>query len=348
MYELASRPRTARYEERATPSCDNAQPVFAALDLGTNNCRLLVARPSNPGFRVIDAFSRTVRLGEGVAATGMLCEAAMGRAVDALRICATKMRRRRVTQARAVATEACRRAGNTEAFLQTVFEETGIRFETIQPGVEARLAIAGCAPLLDHTKPHALLFDIGGGSTEVMWLRLIPGLSPEFIAAVSLPCGVVTLTERYGGDVINPAVFTSMGEEVEELLRPFEERHQIGAAIAAGQVQMLGTSGTVTTLASIRLGLARYDRSQVDGSFLDFTEIANIIEGLAGLDFVQRAALPCIGSNRADLTLAGCAILNAICRQWPVGRLRVADRGLREGILLGLIEAATMDAAHAS
>lgn len=328
------------------------QKAYAALDLGTNNCRLLVAVPDDGGdayppegdararrpvFRVIDAFSRIVRLGEGLGQMGVLADSAMDRAVAALRVCASKLRRHPLAAARLVATEACRRAANCDAFLARVRNEIGLSIEIITTAEEARLALDGCAPLLEPGPSHALVFDIGGGSTEVNWLRVDGSGMPGPIDAISLPFGVVTLGEKFGGDRISPAAYEAMVAESITAMAPFERRHGIGAWVARGEVQMLGTSGTVTTLAGVHLGLARYDRSVVDGSHLSFDAVAQVTCRLAALDYGGRAAHPCIGRERADLVLAGCAILEAICRQWPVGRLRVADRGVREGILCGLM-----------
>ena len=311
--------------------------VFAALDLGTNTCRLLVARPAGPGFRVVDAFSRIVRLGERVAATSELGADAMARAVEALDVCAQKLRRRGVTHFRGVATEACRKARNGAEFLDRVTRETGMALEIIAAREEAELAVASCAPLLDPHVPRAVLFDIGGGSTEVTWLLNHGRDGWEMVDAISIPCGVVGYAERFGGDSMAQSDYLRMVAEVADLLAPFEARNRIGQHVADGGVQMLGTSGTVTTLSGIKLGLPRYDRRVVDGSWLDFTDIVGLSHALASLDFAGRAAKPCIGAERADLVVAGCAILEAICRTWPVGRLRVADRGLREGIILGLM-----------
>ena len=316
--------------------------VFAALDLGTTNCRLLVARPNGDGMRVVDSFSRIVRLGEGLSASGLLSEHAMQRTIDALGICSAKLRQRNVTHARFVATEACRRATNCAEFLSRVREATGLELEIIPTGEEARLALAGCAPLLDARLPHALVFDIGGGSTEILWVgvrrRRSGRLRTDIRGVVSLPFGVVTLTERFlRGDPDN-LPFDEMVEEIRAAFRGFDEEWRIARQIARGGVQMLGSSGTVTTLAGMRLGLLRYDRSRVDGTVLGFGDIARIIRGLVGMVPDERAAQPCIGPGRADLMLAGCAILEAICTTWPVGRLRVADRGVREGILSNLME----------
>lgn len=311
--------------------------VVAALDLGTNNCRLLIARPRNTGFEVVDAFSRIVRLGEGLALTGELAEEAMDRTVAALRICASKLRRHAPIAARIVGTEACRRAGNGASFLERVRVETGLEIESISAAEEAVLALAGCSALLSRRVPKAIVFDIGGGSTEVMWLD-VPAAGPPAVQTwISLPTGVVSLADRMGADAGTPQGYARMRAEVESLLAPFEERHQIAAAVARGEVQMLGTSGTVTTLAGIHLELARYDRSQVDGLLIDFSDLDAVSQRLRAMDPDERVDHPCIGRTRADLVIAGCAILDAMCGMWPVGKLRIADRGVREGILLGLM-----------
>ena len=311
--------------------------VFAALDLGTNNCRLLVARPRDDGFRIIDAFSRIVRLGEGLGQNGTLNEQAMSRTIDALKVCAQKIDRRGVTRARNVATEACRRASNCRDFLGRVEAETGLVLEIISSREEAELALAGCAPLLDPGRPYALMFDIGGGSTEVLWLKLGQGRALELIDWISLPYGVVGLAERHGPDEALTQWYAETTDEVAALLAPLEARHDIAQRIAQGEVQMLGSSGTVTTLAGVHLKLPRYDRAYVDGTYLMFEDIDRVSRHLAGLTGPERAEVACIGRERGDLVVAGCAILNAICRTWPVGRLRVADRGVREGILFGLM-----------
>ncbi|MGH6718436.1 MAG: Ppx/GppA phosphatase family protein [Alphaproteobacteria bacterium] len=311
---------------------------YAAIDLGTNNCRLLVAAPERDGFRVIDAFSRIVRLGEGLRASGRLSDAAMDRTIAALRICADKIRRNRSRQVRAIATEACRRAGNGQAFLDRVAVETGLGFEVISPQEEAALARDGCLSLAEPGKSRMLVFDIGGGSTEISWVA-VDGGGCQPLGWTSLPLGVVTLSEDHGGNVVARPEFERMIALVAERLAQFEAAHGIGAAIARGEVQVVGTSGTVTTLAGLHLGLPAYDRRRVDGTQLDYQATERVCERLLALDARGRAALPCVGPERADLVLAGCAILLAIQRQWPAGRLHVADRGLREGMLLRMIAA---------
>ncbi len=326
--------------------------TFAAIDLGTNNCRLLVARPSEDGFRVIDAFSRIVRLGEGISETGALSEDAMVRTIDALKVCAAKMRRRKVDRARLVATDACRRASNCDEFLRRVAEETGLYLQVISTEEEARLALRGCAPLFAPDKSRALVFDIGGGSTEVMVLdtQSQNGVSCDCSSEngdwISMPFGVVSLSERYGRDILSMESYAAMIDDVDRLLAPFCRSNGIAGSVRDGDLQMLGASGTVTTLTGVYLDLPRYDRSQVDGAYLGFGSIRQISDRLRKMCCAERATHPCIGADRADLVVAGCAILEAMCRRWPVGELRVADRGLREGILQDLMTAADRETAR--
>lgn len=314
-----------------------ADGLYAALDLGTNNCRLLVAQATRRGFRVVEGFSRPTRLGEGLARTGLLAEAAMARTVDVLAHCAERLARRPLAQARYIATEACRRAANCDAFLARVTAETGIAIEIVSAQEEARLALAGCAALLDRRIAHGLVFDIGGGSTELMWVRLRGGRGERIEAMASLPFGVVTLAERHGAALDTAAGYDAAVAGVACALRPFEDETGLCGRIRARTVQMLGTSGTVTTVAGIHLELPRYERSAVDGQPLSFAAIAAARRRILAMSAAERLAHPCIGPERADLVVAGCAILDAICQVWPTGRLRVADRGVREGMLLGMM-----------
>jgi exopolyphosphatase / guanosine-5'-triphosphate,3'-diphosphate pyrophosphatase len=323
-----------RYDPDA--DCSNG-PVLAALDLGTNNCRLLVARPYAGGFQVVASFSRIVRLGEGVAATGRLNERAMARTIAALKICARIMARHEVARVRCVATEACRRAVNGVAFLRRVRRVTGIALEILPQEQEAELAMLGCLPLVDPEAEQVLLVDIGGGSTEILWLdRSPPGDGLLRRCSASVPIGVVSLSESFASQP-DPATFAAMVRQVADLLAPIERAHGIGAALRGARAQMLGTSGTVTTLAAVLLDLPRYDRRAVDGLQLDPATLIAVSRQLRAMDNAARAAHPCIGEGRADLVVAGCAILEAILRCWPVASLRVADRGLREGMLYGLM-----------
>lgn len=314
-------------------------PLYAALDLGTNNCRLLVAAPTAHGFRVLDSFSRIVRLGEGLATTGALSPEAMDRAVAALAVCADKLGRRKVRRMRAVATEACRRAANGARFLARVRETTGLAFEVIGPREEAELAVESCAPLLAGPERRALLFDIGGGSTELAWLRIDGEGEITLTGYASVPLGVVTLAERWREAAFTAEGFEAMTIEAMAALLPFDAVHCISAEVARGQVRLVGTSGTVTTLAGVSLGLARYSRAMVDGRVLA-VEAAD--RALATVREMGREGLtrhPCIGPQRVDFVLPGCAVFAAIRRLWPVPAIVVADRGLREGILLRLMRA---------
>ncbi len=311
--------------------------AYAAIDLGTNNCRLLIARPAEDGFVVIDAFSRVVRLGEGLAQTGQLSDAAMDRALSALRVCSEKLRRRNVRLARSVATEACRRAVNGADFIERVRNETGIRLDIISAQEEARLAVLGCHILLEDGIGPAVIFDIGGGSTELVLIE--PGAPvPRIIDWQSVPWGVVSLTEMVGGSEDTEAErigrYQEMGRRVSESFASFAERI---APWQDDRVRLLGTSGTVTTLASVHLDLPQYDRRAVDGLIVPSDAMRGIATRLSGMSPQERRALPCIGRERADLVVAGCAILEAILDIWPASRLGVADRGIREGILRSLI-----------
>jgi exopolyphosphatase/guanosine-5'-triphosphate,3'-diphosphate pyrophosphatase len=321
-------------------------PTYAALDLGTNNCRLLVARATHDGFRVIDAFSRIIRLGEGITASRRLSEAAVLRALDALSVCRDKMRNRGVTRARLIATEACRQAENGEDFLARVREEVGIELEVVDRETEALLAATGCTPLIDTEASGVVLFDIGGGSSELVRLTNAPQASgarrggpppPDLRSWISLPLGVVTLAERHGGIDVTRAVFENMVAEVTAEMAPFAAQNN--GMHHPRHVHLLGTSGTVTTIAGVHLGLRRYDRRRVDGCWMSDAQVTQVIGNLLAMSYEERVANACIGAERADLVLAGCAILEAIRRIFPCTRLRVADRGLREGMLVQMMRA---------
>lgn len=316
-------------------------PLYAALDLGTNNCRLLIAQPTRPGqFRVVDAFSRIVRLGEGLAASGRLSEEAMDRSVEALKICAAKLKNRNIRRSRLIATEACRAAVNGEAFLTRVREETGLDLEIINRETEARLAVSGCSSLVGREAKSVVLFDIGGGSSEIAVIRIGDNRSSRLANHIthwtSLPVGVVTLSERHGGRDVTPESFSNMVLEVETMLADFDCPGDV-VRVAPEDFHLIGTSGTVTTLAGVHLDLPRYDRRRVDGVWLSDDEVTAMQARLLSWDFTARAANPCIGPDRADLVLAGCAILEAIRKRWPSRRMRVADRGLREGLLTDMM-----------
>jgi exopolyphosphatase / guanosine-5'-triphosphate,3'-diphosphate pyrophosphatase len=342
---LASQPARPDGWQKPHPHLRQAshyRQAYAAIDLGTNNCRLLIARPSGEHFVVIDAFSRVVRLGEGLAQTGRLSDAAMDRALAALHVCADKLRKRNVHLARSVATEACRRAVNGQAFIDRVLEETGIHLNIITAQEEARLAVLGCHILLEQGTGPAMIFDIGGGSTEMVLVETGETV-PRILDWQSVPWGVVSLTESIGAIADDPqaraAAYTEMRRRVDEGFADFAERvsPMRSAARGEGRIRLLGTSGTVTTLASVHLELPQYDRRAVDGLVVPADSMRNISTRLATMTPAERIALPCIGRERSDLVVAGCAILESIIDIWPADRLGIADRGIREGILRSLM-----------
>ncbi|MEO7240481.1 MAG: Ppx/GppA phosphatase family protein [Sphingomicrobium sp.] len=310
--------------------------TYGALDLGTNNCRLLIARPSDGGFTVIDAFSRIVRLGEGLSLSGRLTDAAMDRTVAALAICADKLKRRNVSLVRSVATEACRRAANGRGFIERVRRETGIVLDVIAPQEEARLAVLGCHKLLEPGDGPALIFDIGGGSTELVLIDQDDGV-PRIRSWWSAPWGVVSLTESEGQEAIAGTERLSAYKRMRERARRSFALFAETLPAITDDIRLLGTSGTVTTLASVHLALPAYDRKAVDGLHVPASAMQDISAMIAGMDHEARAQLPCIGRERADLVVAGCAILEAILEIWPAKNLGVADRGIREGILRSLM-----------
>ena len=336
------RPHSSHKHFSGRGHAKHGRQAYAALDLGTNNCRLLIARPSGQDFTVIDAFSRVVRLGEGLALSGRLSDEAMDRALGALHVCAEKLRRRNVYLARSVATEACRRAANGERFIERVREETGIVLDIISAQEEARLAVLGCHVLLEQGNSPALIFDIGGGSTELILVGPGEGAVPRILDWQSVPWGVVSLTDTVMREAVQArdeverlAVYAAMRRTVTESFAPFAER--IAQASREDDIRLLGTSGTVTTLASLHLELPHYDRRAVDGLIVPSTSMRNISTRLSRLSEAERGQVPCIGPDRAELVVAGCAILESILDLWPAHRLGVADRGIREGILRSLM-----------
>ncbi|MFV0475760.1 MAG: Ppx/GppA phosphatase family protein [Pikeienuella sp.] len=320
--------------------------AIAGLDLGTNNCRLLVARPQGGALRVVDSFSRAVRLGDGIERSGALDPAAMDRAVAALGVCAEKLRRAQPQKFRAVATAACRHALNGRDFADRVLKETGITLEIISAEEEARLAVAGCGPLVDPAAERVLVFDIGGGSTELVLLDLA-GIAPEARPAgvrgvgatggarvldwVSIPVGVATLEDKFTEISDSSRRFGLMTWYFEELIADFAR--PMADEAAERPLQLIGASGSVTTIGAAHLGLRRYDRNRVDGLWLPFRSALRIARELACLSDDARRQHPSIGADRARLIVASCAILSAILNAWPTQRLRVADRGLREGLI---------------
>ena len=316
-------------------------PCFAAIDLGTNNCRLLIASPRQGHFRVVDAFSRIVRLGEGVSTTGMLSDGAMDRTLEALAVCASKMKAREVHASRCIATQACRSAENGQAFLERVRAETGLALEIATAEEEASLSVRGCTDLIDPQAKAAMVFDIGGGSTEISWLRVTKGpegrVSAETVAWTSLPFGVVTMAERHGDVDMSVEAYSEMAASVAATLRSVSVPSDIRAFFDEGAAHLIGTSGTVTSIAGVHLGLTKYSRTAVDGLWLTNDDVIAVSERLRVARFDERAGEVCIGRERADLVVPGCAILAGILDVWPASRVRVGDRGLREGLLIDLI-----------
>lgn len=330
---------------------DNRLPkerMFAALDLGTNNCRLLIASPhyengkTEPSIRVFDSFSRIVRLGEGVSATGQLSDDAMARTMSALEACQKKLHKYRITDARFVATEACRRASNGREFLDRVRSQIGLDIDIISSEEEARLAFHGCSSLLTKDSSRAIVFDIGGGSTELMWvdvenLRNKEKNGKPITDWLSVGYGVMNLADKFGGSDFADMAFGDMVAFLSEQMKPFDTANRISDAIGGSNIQLLSTSGTVTTLAAIHLDLPRYDRSRIDGITLPISDIRATIRRLLDMRPSGRFNHPCIGPDRADFIISGCAIFEAISKLWPTGTITIADRGVREGIILSLM-----------
>jgi exopolyphosphatase/guanosine-5'-triphosphate,3'-diphosphate pyrophosphatase len=314
-------------------------PLYGALDLGTNNCRLLIARPARDGFRVVDSFSRIVRLGEGLSRTGRLDDGAMERAYEALVLCGERVAKKGVESTRlmAVATQACRQADNGLAFLERVRVGTGLKLRIIDPVEEARLAVQGCLNLFDPGAEAILVVDVGGGSTELSWLKK-QGETFALEGWMSAPVGVVTLAERHpeprASNGALKAWYETMVVDMGEALAAAPVDPALREVFAGGRAHTVGTSGAITSLAGIHLGLRRYQRNLVDGLWMTRGDCEQAAERLMAMGPAGRAAESCIGPDRADLVLAGAAIMEAVQRAWPSERVRVADRGLREGLLL--------------
>ncbi|MEI4195130.1 Ppx/GppA phosphatase family protein [Roseovarius sp. E0-M6] len=339
--------------ESAAPIKARPGPLYAALDLGTNSCRMLIAEPQGNQFRVVDSFSKSVQLGAGLERSGRLSRGSIVRTIQALRVCQQKLKRHKVRKMRLVATEACRRAENGEQFLKRVMRETGLRLEIIRPQEEAQLAVVSCAPLVSRKTDQLLVVDIGGGSTELVWIDLTEVAPAERVRSImrlctgfdgpcddgprarvvdwiSVPLGVATLRDQFRDVEDDAARFALMSWFFEENLAEFapykEEQAREG-------FQIVGTSGTVTTVAASHLGLRRYDRNRVDGLRMTSDEIDRVIRTYLELGPEGRRKDPRIGLDRQALIMSGAAILQALLRCWPTDRLSVADRGLREGML---------------
>lgn len=324
-------------------------PLYAAVDLGTNNCRLLIARRAGDTFRVVDSYSQVVRLGEGLATTGRLSDAAIERANASFAAIKKKLGNHSIGHIRCIATEACRKAENGPEFIADVREAYGLSFKIIDAREEARLAAIGCHDLLEAETELVMVLDIGGGSTEIVFVDLrelenrnIVNLvkSVPIKASASFPLGVVTLTESFDA-LSEETMYKAMLAHALDTFGNWKAGLALRDMMAeAHETYMVGTSGTVTCLAGIHLKLDRYRRDRVDGMWLSRDDMFDVIRMLESAGRAGRIALPTVGLERADLMMSGCAILEAVCTIWPSERLRVADRGLREGLLLSMIHGA--------
>lgn len=331
-----------RHRFSAAKNAKYAQPVFAAIDLGTTNCRLLIATPTPTGFAVKETFSRITRLGEGLVSDGVLSERAIKRTIFALKLCVKKLEKYKTVRTRFVATEACRRAKNGAEFIERVKRETGLTLEIISFEEECRLGVSGCVPLINRNIRYAVVFDIGGGSTEVSCAKIDKNNHVKIEGFLSFPLGVITVSEAFTGKDLSSAAYRAVVKKVLSYLQPFEDRYGIMRLIEQGDVQMIAMSGTVTTIGAFHLGLPVYNRAVVDGMALSYDDLTKAKRKLEKMTYAEKEAHPCIGMQRADLSLPGCAILQGICEMWPIGEITIADRGLREGIVLDLIRQENM------
>ena len=323
-----------------TESSTLAKENYAAIDLGTNSCRLVIAAPTTTSFRVVETYSKVVRLGEGIIQNNELSQAAMKRTVQALKVCRGVIDEYApIVSSRFVATAACRRAKNVTQFVEMVKKDARIDLEVISPKEEARLSVVGCLPLLNRNIKRALVFDIGGGSTQISLARVTENGKTFVEGFVSLPYGVVTISEAFAGHEMNTLEYSTVLERTENILAEFEEKYQIREAIQNQEIQVIGTSGTVTVIGAVHLKLPRYNRSAVDGVAISAPDIQNTINRIKTMGPEGRYKHPCIGQSKSDLTLAGCAIIEALTTFWPISEITVADRGIREGILLDLMRA---------
>ena len=323
-------------------SNQNAQNLsngsYAAIDLGTNSCRLVIAQPTPSSFHVVETYSKITRLGEGIINDNMLSKAAIRRTIAALKVCSAIIEEYApIVRMRFVATAACRRALNCQEFEKAVAKETGLSMEVISSKEEARLAVVGCMPLLNRMLKRALVFDIGGGSTEISLARITETGKTFIEGFVSLPYGVVTISEAFPGKDMTTLAYDTIVERTQKILQEFEEKYNIREAIENQEMQVIGTSGTVTVLGAVHLNLPHYNRAAVDGLAMSGTEIEKVISRIKNMGYEGRCRHSCIGKQKADLTIAGCTIIDALCSFWPISEITIADRGIREGILLDMI-----------
>ncbi len=345
--QLRPEPQPRKHQIKKQVSQKINKPVFkpdltgrnyAAIDLGTNSCRLVIASPTPSSFRIVETFSKVTRLGEGIINDNELSRPAIRRTISALKVCAGVLEEYApIYRSRFVATAACRRAKNCPEFIAAVKRETGLNIEIISSKEEARLAVVGCIPLLNRHIKRALIFDIGGGSTEISLARVTNSGKTFIEGFVSLPYGVVTVSEAFPGNEMTELAYDTIVERTQDILKDFEEKFKIKEAIRNQEIQIIGTSGTVTVLGAVHLNLSRYNRSAVDGLSISITDLEKTIAKIKRLGSEGRSKHPCIGSQKSDLTMAGCAIIESLLKYWPISEVTVADRGIREGILLDLI-----------
>ena len=317
---------------------------YAAIDLGTNSCRLVIATPTPSSFRIVETFSKITRLGEGIINNNELSHTAIRRTINALRVCAGVLEEYQpIVKARYVATAACRRAKNCRYFMDLVKKETGLNIEIISPQEESRLAVVGCVPLLNRNIKRALVFDIGGGSTEVSLARMSNSGRTIIEGFVSLPYGVVTVSEAFPEHEMTDLAYNTIIDRTHKILAEFEEKYHISEEIKNQKIQVLGTSGTVTVLGAIHLNLSRYNRSAVDGLALSAQDVDKTISKIKRMGDEGRKKHACIGMQKADLTIAGCAIIEGLMSFWNISEITIADRGIREGILLDLMHSDRKD-----
>jgi len=320
---------------------------YAAIDLGTNSCRLVIATPTPSSFRIVETFSKITRLGEGIINNNELSHTAIRRTVNALRVCAGVLEEYSpIVKARYVTTAACRRAKNCRYFIDLVKKETGLNIEIISPQEESRLAVVGCVPLLNRSIKRALVFDIGGGSTEVSLARMSNSGRTIIEGFVSLPYGVVTVSEAFPEHEMTDLAYNTIIERTHKILAEFEEKYHIAEDIKNQKIQVLGTSGTVTVLGAIHLNLTRYNRSAVDGLALSAQDVDKTISKIKRMGDEGRKKHSCIGMQKADLTIAGCAIIEGLMSFWNISEITIADRGIREGILLDLMHSERKEKKH--
>lgn len=328
----------AKKESEENNNAVSKSGSYAAIDLGTNSCRLVIAQPTPSSFHVVETFSRITRLGEGIINGNMLSKPAIRRTIAALKVCSAIIDEYQpIVRMRFVATAACRRALNCKEFEMAVRQSTGLNMEVISSKEEARLAVVGCMPLLNRMIKRALVFDIGGGSTEISLARVTETGKTFIEGFVSLPYGVVTISEAFPGKDMTTLAYDTIVERTQKILQEFEDKYHITEAVRNQEIQIIGTSGTVTVLGAVHLNLPRYNRAAVDGIALSGTDVEKVIRRIKNMGYEGRCKHSCIGKLKADLTMAGCTIIEALCSFWPVSEITIADRGIREGILLDMM-----------